>query len=108
MTCVILLMQAAEQLREEDAHEAGVYGVLGGNLGTALPLCASWHDRLWVHCRGWLEAAVDAALPTRDPTGEVTYSLPHSNYVATMSTTEKKFQGEWSLIDAVPAIMRLM
>ena len=48
-----------------------MYGTLGGNLKRVLPLCKTWHDRLWAQARAWLEAALDKACSPSDPTGEV-------------------------------------
>ena len=58
-------------LSEEDACEAGIFGILGGNLRLALPLCTSWHDQLWAHARCWLETALDALLEPSNPSKSV-------------------------------------
>ena len=49
-------------LAGEDATEAAIFAILGGNLKLVAPLCKGWHDRLWASCRCWLEASLDGIL----------------------------------------------
>ena len=42
--------------------ESATYGVLSGDIETAIPACSSWQDLLWVHIRCWLEYQIDMNL----------------------------------------------
>lgn len=76
-TCVCC-GQAAEQIGDEDPHEAGIYGILGGNLRRVAPLCKTWNDKLWAAARTWLEAALDRECPPADLTTKVREANPPS------------------------------
>lgn len=43
-------------------YEAALYGALCGSLPAVLPVCGSWEDACWAHCRAWLDTATDDAL----------------------------------------------
>ena len=81
-------LQAAEQIGDQSGFEAAVYATLGGNLKRVLPLCKTWHDRLWAQARAWLEAALDKECRPSDPTGEViARAATRMNDPITTSTT---------------------
>ena len=44
-------LQASERVGSESKEEAALYGVLAGNVGRVLPLCASWEDATWALTR---------------------------------------------------------
>ncbi len=45
--------------------EAALYGLLAGHLPSVLPVCVSWRDQCWAHCRAWLDREVDDTLSKR-------------------------------------------
>jgi len=69
-------VQTADLLAEEDKFEAAVFGIFGGNLKRVLPLCTTWHDKLWAQARSWLEAELDDSLAPADPIQSVTLPPP--------------------------------
>ena len=65
----LLWKQTALHLSREasSAHERALYGLLGGNVSAALPVCSSWADHVWVHARTGLYDALDEALARERP-----------------------------------------
>ncbi len=49
--CLCVLLQSSERVGGESKEEAALYGVLAGNVGRVLPLCASWEDATWALTR---------------------------------------------------------
>ncbi len=51
-----------ESVTSVTSIERAVYGILGGDVTSALGVCSSWQDVLWVHLKIMLAQAVDQAI----------------------------------------------
>ena len=49
------------------AHEAAIYGAMGGHLDRTLAACgAAWREKCWALARAWLDSHLDALLARGD------------------------------------------